>query len=262
MTVQRKLSTLALALAAMAATGLAQASEEPFFGGSSNEAYIKVGKSDVDVYPIHTPGRAGISVYTSGIDLQVDFQGLSTASTLIGSVYTLSSPILDPYHPSGMGVFAFSRAGSGDVWFGEWSGNGDITDGTHTAYYVGDTTGTSLPSGGKVKYAVTGINGSGAGSVLSGTFTANFNTNRLSGKLTRTGSSTINKLTLGKNSSQNYVTIDPLTATFSGKARADTTSQKGTVEGRFYGANAAALAGMATFADSSKDVAFGGGKKP
>lgn len=258
MKTQRKLSTLALALAAMSVAGLAQAqsAEAPFFGGTSNDVNVKVGKSDVSAGTVHTPGLAGISVKASGIDLQVDFQGLSRYSGT-GPVYQLSMPA-DADHPNNLGVFTFARAGTGDVWFGEWSSTGNVSTGDHTVYYVGDTTGTTLPTSGTATYAVTGINNSGGGSVLSGNFTANFSTNRLSGSLTRTGSSTVNTLALGSSALVNYVSINPTSASFSGAARADATA--GTVEGRFYGANAAALAGIATFADRSKDVAFGGAR--
>lgn len=252
------LSALALALAGMTVAGLAQAqsAEAPFFGGTSDAARVGVGKSDVSAGTVHTPGLAGISVQASGITLQVDFRGLSQYSGP-GPIYQLNMPA-DPDHPGNLGVFTFARAGSGDVWFGEWSANGNVGAGDHTVYYVGDTTGTTVPTSGTASYAVTGINNSGSGSVLSGNFTANFSTNRLSGSLTRSGSSTVNTLALGSSTLVNYVTINPSTATFSGAARADATA--GTVEGRFYGANAAALAGMATFADRSKNVAFGGGK--
>ncbi len=258
MKTQRKLVILSVALAALSVAGLAQAqsTEAPFLGGTSDSSKVRIGKSDVSAGTVHTPGLAGISVQASGIDLQVDFQGLSRYSGT-GPVYQLNMPA-DADHPGNLGVFTFARAGSGDVWFGEWSSTGNVSAGDHTVYYVGDTTGTTLPTSGTASYAVTGLNNSGSGSVLNGTFTANFSTNRLSGSLTRTGSSTVNTLALGSSTLVNYVSINPSTATFSGVARADSTA--GTVEGRFYGGNAAALAGIATFADRSKDVAFGGAR--
>ncbi len=265
MSSNRKLSSLALALLAVVSAGSASAQTKTFNGATSDDptnTYVKVGESDVNGGPHHS-GYAGIGVQSTGVDTQVDFQGLATYGGS-NAVKVLSYPY-DPTSPHpDLGVFAFSKVGTADVWFGEWSADGSPNYSNRQVYYIGDNTNVTLPGSGTATYTVAGINqyngtSTAAGTnLLTGTFTADFSTNHLSGSLTRTGSSTVNTLALGSVVTP-YVTINPSTATFSGLARAN--SVVGTTSGSFFGANATALAGIATFTGNSQyNTAFGGTK--
>ncbi|MEJ1965018.1 MAG: hypothetical protein WDO56_27150 [Gammaproteobacteria bacterium] len=153
---QHKLSALALSVLAAAALGSAHANT--FNGASSDTGYVTVGESDVTAGPHHS-GLAGIAVQATGLNLQVDFQGLSSYGGT-GPVYQLSYPY-DPSVPhSNLGVFSFKRAAAGeDVWFGEWSTDGASNYSSRTVYYVGDKTNFSLPaSTTSATYTIDGIN--------------------------------------------------------------------------------------------------------
>jgi len=242
----------ALAVAALSAASLTQAA---VVGGESDNTYVEVDTSTVDAGP-HTSGLAGIGVETNSMDIddKVDFQFLSVFSPSdIDGVHTLSSPIDvdDPDH-SGMGVFSFAQAGSEDVWFGEWSEAGSPNFEHRAVYYVGEkgNVDATMPTSGQVDYTVTGINQHTAGGALSGTLTADFGGNTVTGDFS---------------SAALYVDVN---ATISGSSFAGTATavggagtETGVSVGEFYGTNAAALAGMATFSGNSDyDTAFGGAR--
>lgn len=248
------LKTLALAsLVALALGSAAQA--QSIAGNSSNPNEVLVGVSAVDGGP-HTSGHPGIAVPATGLAAQdiVDFQGLAAYAPADGhGVSTLNYP--NPSPPPGgapidhssLGVFHFAKVSNADVWYGEWQAGTDIADGTHTVYYVGDATGTTLPTTGTANYTVQGISNY-AGTPLTGAFSANFGNHTLIGGLT--GAQTV--------SVSATIASD---ASFAGTARLNNTVD-GTSQGRFYGANAAALAGIASFSGSNSQysTAFGGTK--
>lgn len=158
---------------------------------------------------------------------------------------------------TGLGVWNFKKVGADDTWYGEWSketqANGAYTgqgdDSTRTVFYVGNDTGTTVPSAGTASYTVNGVNN---GNLLSGTYNANFANGTLEGQLT--GSGTVTSLEIAAN----FAVGD---AKFSGDAVANNTIV-GTTSGQFFGANAASLAGIATFANNrAYDTAFGGVKQ-
>ncbi|MFP1679666.1 Slam-dependent surface lipoprotein [Alloalcanivorax sp. C16-2] len=244
----------ALAVAALSAASLTQAA---VVGGESDNTYVEAGTSTVDAGP-HTSGLAGIGVETNSMDIddKVDFQFLSVFSPSdIDGVHTLSSPIDvdDPDH-SGMGVFSFAQAGSEDVWFGEWSEAGGPNFEHRAVYYVGEkgNVDATMPTSGSVDYTVAGINQHSTGGALSGTLTANFGKGELDGDISNSALS-IN------------IDADITGSSFSGDATATDLSTlndySGVSVGEFYGSNAAALAGMATFSGNSDyDTAFGGAR--
>ncbi|WMJ69382.1 Slam-dependent surface lipoprotein [Stenotrophomonas sp. 24(2023)] len=241
-------ATLALAGAAHAADIVGAASP-----ATDAQLYIKVGASEVNGGP-HTAGKAGIGVGTVSNAKPVDFQGLSSYSvptTVNGvTVRTLAMPITGtPGNHSGMGHFNFVKVGSGDVWFGEWSKDGAAGGfNNRQVYFAGDRAGTTLPSG-TATYAVAGLNKFNGSNLLSGTFVANFGNGTLVGGLSGGGQ------TLSVNAA-----INSADASFAGSAVANG-SVNGSSKGQFFGANAAALAGIATFAGNSQyDTAFGGTK--
>ncbi|MEJ8630378.1 hypothetical protein P0F65_12030 [Sphingomonas sp. I4] len=106
---------------------------------------------------------------------RVDFQGLSLyAVPDLNGVRHLNMASSNTQDHSSYGDFRFARVGSADLWFGEWSQTGNATAGDHTVYYVGNTSGTTVPTSGTATYAVKGISDYGNTGALTGTLTANF----------------------------------------------------------------------------------------
>jgi len=252
-----KMKTILLAgLATVLTAGTAQAQ---FAGGSSDTDKVTVGESNVNGGP-HVSGRAGIAVPgTEG--RRVDFQGLSRyALPDLDGVRHLNMASSNTQDHSRYGDFRFAQVGSADLWFGEWSQTGNASAGDHTVYYVGNTSGTTVPTSGTATYAVKGISDYANKGVLTGTLTANFGSGT-SGTLR--GSLSNASTGAGVNIGTATIRTD---ATFSGFAATATQSgavvaSGGAVNGRFFGANAAALAGTVKFNSARQhDTAFGGTK--
>tara|TARA_Y100000815_G_scaffold210829_1_gene195285 strand:+ start:140 stop:886 length:747 start_codon:yes stop_codon:yes gene_type:complete len=242
------LSVLATSLLSVSAL-----SQAAVIGAESDDTNIEVGTSNVPFGP-HTSGLPGVGVYTTGLGAKVDFAGLSSFSSQSNGVYTLSAPIdVDEPDHSGMGVFNFAKVSNANVYFGEWSQTGTTGDSSRTVYYVGDDTGTSVPTSGTASYSVTGVNDYSGSNLMSGSFDVNFGTNELSGY--------VENASFG-------VTVDGSIsgAAISGSATAYNAStlteldDNGVLSGHFFGNNAAALAGIATFSNRDYDTAFGGTK--
>ncbi|MCH7389948.1 Slam-dependent surface lipoprotein [Acinetobacter dispersus] len=239
-------------------------------GGSSNEANIKVGAAASTSHP---GGAAAVSVQAAGAPYNAftgfsslkglaqafSAQGTSNTNVTVGTkTFNISHiPVsaMPPSH-SALGNFNFGQVGAQEVYFGEWWKAGDTpASASHTVYYAGDNTNTTVPTAGTATYTVAGINGS-ATNLLSGNFTANFGAGTLEGSLAGTGT-TVSNVTL------DGVTFNPGSAAFSGFAIANGTAglnDSGIVQGHFFGANAAALAGIAKFDNVSYNTAFGGAK--
>ena len=246
------------ALFATLFTGLAHAG---VVGDSSDHSNVKAGESNVISGP-HVKGRPGIGVrpLPGGVDARVDFQGLTPyAPADSHGVSSIVDPNIAPKSHKGMGVFHFAKVSGADVYFGEWSEKGKINDGTHTVYYAGDDSGTTVPASGIANYSVKGISDYGNKGVLSGTFEADFTSRLLMGSLSN-----------GKSGADRYSLdigiVDILGTRLSGNGAKvsygnSTSVTSGVVTGRFFGANAKALAGIATFKDNRQfDTAFGGAK--
>ncbi len=245
--------------------GLSTMAHAGFDGASSDPTVRTVGESTVDAWIIHTPGKAGIG---SSADKLVDFEGLKnqtgwlfgafgtsrydsdnlTGEDIGARVYTSGSQHFSKTH------YNFVQVANQDVWFGEWyEGDRDVTFNSRVVYYVGDDTGTSVPTSGTASYAVTGVNKFSGENILAGTFTADFGAQSLTGSVQNAA------LKVNVNAQ-----INVTTAAFNGSASADVngvTTNGGTSQGHFFGANANSLAGIATFTNSDLDTAFGGSKK-
>ncbi|NNP69983.1 Slam-dependent surface lipoprotein [Acinetobacter sp. Ac_5812] len=239
-------------------------------GASSNEGNIKVGAA---ANTSHPGGAVAISVMAAGTPYNA-FTGFSSLKGLAQAVQFLGTKNTDitignktfnvshipmnamPPSHSSLGNLNFGQVGTQEVYFGEWWNQNDTPTGTsHTVYYAGDNTNTTIPTAGTATYTVAGINGS-ATNLLSGDFTANFGAGTLDGSLTGAGT-TVSKLTLDE------VIFNPGTAAFSGFAIANGTAgvnDSGIVQGHFFGANATALAGIAQFDNVTYNTAFGGAK--
>ena len=250
-------------LAALAAALFAGPAHAGIVEASSDETKVKAGESTVSGGP-HVKGRPGIGVLTlpGGVDAKVDFQGLTAyARPDSHGVSSLTYPSSAPTDHSKMGVFHFAKVSGADVYFGEWSQTGKFKDSTHTVYYAGDDKGTTVPTSGSATYAVKGISNYGNKGLLSGTFFATFSGSdgSLEGILSN-GKSGADKFSL------DIGTVDILGAILSGNGASATYGNEpavtnGVVRGRFFGANAKALAGIATFKDNRQfNTAFGGAK--
>ncbi|MBD2792853.1 Slam-dependent surface lipoprotein [Xenorhabdus szentirmaii] len=137
-----------------------------------------------------------------------------------------------------------------EIYFGEWAQKTpDKSDITHTVFYVGKDVTTNMPKGGTAIYTIKGLNKYNGNNLLDGTFTANFDKNKINGSLSN------DTLKININADIND------DAGFAGEATANE-SIHGKTDGKFYGDSASALAGYAKFeSDRSKDTAFGGSKQ-
>lgn len=252
------------ALAAVLFTGPVHAG---VVGNSSDESKIEVGASTIPSRPHspHKPGRPGSKAKSLDEALKerngfVDFQGLQVeARPDSHGVSTVRyNSYLPPSHAK-MGVFHFAKVSGADVYFGEWSQTGKFKDGTHTVYYAGDDSGTTVPASGIANYAVKGISNYGSKGLLSGTFEADFTSLFVTGSLSN-GKSGADKFSL------DIGIVDILGAQLSGNGASvdygnNTSVTNGVVRGHFFGANAKALAGIATFSGNRQfNTAFGGAK--
>jgi hypothetical protein len=252
------LNRIAIALAASASfAGTAHAG---IYGVSSDTTEVVVGTSTVNGGP-HVSGRPGIAVQATGLNNRVDFQGLqSSVGTDGNGVSTINAGTSVPTDHSNLGVFHFAKVGSANLYFGEWSQTSSVGDGTHTVYYAGDDGGTTtVPTSGSATYSVKGVSDYANKGLLTGTFTANF------------GSGTSGTLTGSIANSGSGYAVDIGTATIAGvlvggtgataTQSGSTVASGGAVVGRFFGSNAAALAGTVNFSTARQyNTAFGGTK--
>lgn len=244
-------------LTSLVSLGFAMSSHAAIVSAQSDSTYLRLGDvSGVAGAGVSTFYGGALSAFGAHLASYAENYGLYDTTT---GLYSFSGSDIvaagAPASHANLGVWAFKQVGSNDIWYGEWaketsSNTADAS--THTVFYVGDNTGTTVPTTGTATYTVNGVNN---GDVLSGTYAANFASGKLTGTLT--GGSTVSSLSVDSNFSVG-------SAAFSGTASATGTSgtdSNGAVSGQFFGANAASLAGIATFANTKAyDTAFGGTK--
>ena len=158
--------------------------------------------------------------------------------------------LIMPDH-TGLGRLSFKQVGNMDTYYGEWENvaGSNTKEKNVSVYYVGSNPTTKLPSG-KVTYNVQGINKytDFNKELMKGRFDVDFDDGSIEGRLSKTN------FTIHVESQ-----INKSKATFEGEATAEGITGKS--EGRFYGAKAEGLAGMATFASKPEyNTAFGGTK--
>lgn len=275
-----KVTKLSLALAVLLATSAVSAAG---FAGASSDAtgdrHIEVGVSKKD-------GKAALNVVDTNLHdewykkyannkftsfakmasmtekwyVSPDIISKDNHDVYVARMYRmvgLYSWIPMPDH-SHLGRMSFAQVGNQDVWFGDWadvpSGASAGTAGSkYTVFYSGTDKTTNLPTSGSATYAVKGINQhvNKNDPVLTGTLTANFDTQKLSGTIAKTGLSI----------QINDANINSTAASFNGNATANGTV-KGNTQGHFFGAQGAGLAGIATFkSNRNYNTAFGGTKQ-
>lgn len=247
-----------LLLSAAVALPMSQTVAAPFVGNQSDDTNLEVGMSVIPFGP-HSYGYAGIGIGGDVFSkaMKVDFMGLASTTIIDDNGFYPISEAIDEEDHDGLGVFNFAKVGSGDVWFGEWSEGGAPNFNSRSVFYVGDKANTTMPTSGTSTYTVTGINHytEAAANQLTGSFDVNFGAGEIEGSIANTS--------LG-------ISVDASISgsSFSGTAEAFDVANgdavldaNGVSEGEFYGSNAAALAGMATFVNNSQyDTAFGGTK--
>lgn len=247
----------------------AQVQAAPWAGTQSNAIsgyeYIQVGVSNVPFGP-HTMGNAGIGISNFplfGTAGKVDFEGLTDG--LAGPIYHLDFPITEaPETHDELGVFSFARAGDGDVWFGEWSENGNTASGGTTyngrqVYYYGDDADESIPGSisapVQISYNVTGINNQySTTGVLSGQFDGTFygSVGTLTGEIEDTNGFNVNIGTATISSAAVVTGSGAIASDSSG-----TLATGGNVSANFFN-NHDAVAGIVDFSGTQYDTAFGG----
>ncbi|EMR13197.1 hypothetical protein MPL1_06340 [Methylophaga lonarensis MPL] len=258
-----------IALASSLLMAAAQVQAAPWAGTQSAAVsgyqYIQVGVSNVPFGP-HSWGNAGIGISNFpllGVTARVDFEGLT--NDLTGPIYHLDFAITEaPETHDELGVFSFARAGDGDVWFGEWSENGNTVSGGTTyngrqVYYHGDNADQSIPgsfsSPVQIKYNVTGINNQfSTVGVMAGEFEANFYGvyGTLTGDIQDTAGFIIDIGTAEISSSAAISGSGAVASDNSG-----TLATGGAISGNFFN-NHDAVAGIIDFAGTQYDTAFGG----
>lgn len=246
----KKISMLALAVAACGVAFGANAADSAKTHPDQATPYINVGLTEPSSGAHGSPGgEPGIDVSTVGGGKLISIGGLTKmpgVNTDGNGVTSVKMPGAPGSH-SGMGVFNFAKVANAEVYFGEWSHTGKVDDKTHTAYYSGKDASTSVPTGGTASYQVAGINQYSGSNKLNGTLDADFGAKTLKGSIANAS------LTVGIDAKiQNN-------ASFNGDATAN--GLAGKTNGQFFGKNQESLAGVAQFADHSKDIAFGGNKK-
>lgn len=238
----------ALAVSAQAAT----------IGYSSNTANVVTGAATGSVLdpngngheaPAGVPGmsiRAASFPYNMSLAFSA-LQGLAPADA--NNVHAVDVSKMPPSHAA-LGNFNFAKVdtAAANVYFGEWSNAAGDTA-SHTVYYAGDNKTTNMPTTGVAIYNLKGVNNYDGNNLMAGKFVANFGTNTYSGNVRNSDY----RVTMSG-------AIDTANAAFSGTAKAG--SVVGVSQGNFFGANAAAVAGVATFKDRPDlDTAFGGAKR-
>ncbi|SES12038.1 Slam-dependent surface lipoprotein [Sphingobium sp. YR768] len=235
-------------LATVAFSGVAHAQ---IVGESSDTSNIAVGTSGA--FGPHQPNRPGIGFPSSPFGSAiVDVQTLQTyvpADTNGVSEFTPSNI------PHGdLGYFNLSRVGANEVWFGEWTSDGNVGSGDQTVYFVGRDQSAAPTVATTATYDVKGINDYQTnGALLTGTLTANFNG---SGGGTVGGS-----LTGHQTVSLSNVGISGATFSTANGGAASIAGGSAEASGSFFGSNVAAIAGVVTSnVDRSLDTAFGGSR--
>lgn len=249
----------ALGLLSLGALLVAGSAHAQVVGAVSNNN-ISAGSSTVNGGPHHS-GLPGIGVPSTGTASLVDFAGLTAYGSTDANGVTFLN-FASPTPPAGsppdhtkLGSFHFAKVSNANVYYGEWSQTASAADGTHATYYAGDTAGTTVPTTGSATYAVQGISDYASNGALAGTFSANFATRQLTGSV----------------SNGNYK-VDIGTAAISGaniigvggvaSVGGANVATNGSVNGRFFGANAASVAGIVSFANARQyNTAFGGAKQ-
>lgn len=211
-------------------------------------------------------GATSVAV-TSGADVISHFNSLEL---LYGAGWRMVHGVSVAGLPRQPGFFYFSKVSGADVYFGEWS-EGDASHATHTVYYWGKSSRTTVPTSGFATYSVKGLNDYYNKGVLSGTLNARFigTGGVLRGTLENNPSSALASNNNARNAKKH--TLDIGTARINGVNFSGTDAMAaygsnvvtgGKVSGRFFGVNAKALAGMVTFPGNKHyDTAFGGAKK-
>lgn len=256
---------------------LATSAHADVAGQSSNDNYIQVGGTELanggpdnnPKDPGHTGeiGSPGIGVHTSKTPFKkVSLNRLEwfgrfnlggSHDNATGLTQLQESHDLMPKSHKDFGHYAFSSVKTDSRWFGnklyfgEWSDDGDFTDSSHTVYYVGKDKTSSMPTTGKFSYDVKGINNAGDDGIMtSNNFSVDFSNNKVEGTLSKADNSL--DITID-------ATINPSTASFAGTAIANQ-NINGNSKGEFFGTDATALGGIATFDDKQYDTAFAGTK--
>ena len=274
----KKLSKIAVAVMACGVVGFTQAQ---VVGGVSTDtkqtkyiivkAGLKDGKAGIEVHDRNLPDYSPTT--EKALSKTANNKGQSMAlmaeradkwisritgvakkdsnGVVVAKLYKMPKLTLIMPDHTGLGRLSFKQVGNMDTYYGEWENvaGSNTKEKNVSVYYVGSNPTTKLPSG-KVTYNVQGINKytDFNKELMKGRFDVDFDDGSIEGHLSKTN------FTIHVESQ-----INKSKATFEGEATAEGITGKS--EGRFYGAKAEGLAGMATFASKPEyNTAFGGTK--
>ena len=276
----KKLSKIAVAVMACGVVGFTQAQ---VVGGVSTDtkqtkyiivkAGLKDGKAGIEVHDKNLPDYSPAT--EKALSKTANNKGQSMAlmaeradkwisritgvakkdsnGVVVAKLYKMPKLTLIMPDHTGLGRLSFKQVGNMDTYYGEWENvaGGSTEEKNVSVYYVGSNPTTTLPSGQAV-YSVKGINqyDNFDKSLMTGEFDVDFDAGTIEGSLSKPDL----KLSIQSQ-------INKRDATFEGSAKAEGVTGKS--EGRFYGAKAEGLAGMATFSGENKkyNTAFGGEKQ-
>ena len=244
-----------LTVALLVSAAFAGSAQAQIVGESSDWSKVDIGVSTVSAGTVHVPGRVGIGVPNTGLTTRIDFQGLQGVLGTDGNgVTTFTATTTDVEDHSNYGRFDYAKVGGHDVYFGEWSQTGSASAGDHTVYYggTGATAAANVPTSGTATYSVKGISDYATNSILTGTFTADFDYLELTGFVQASNGYKVDIGTANINGA--LIAGNGAVASNSG----GTLASGGDVSGRFFGSAAQALAGIVTFSNNRYDTAFGG----
>ncbi|AXM95562.1 hypothetical protein DVB73_06985 [Pseudomonas plecoglossicida] len=230
----------------------------PIRSGQTPSAHVKVGAGKVDCQDEdtfkHLLQPSTIFSY-AGSDIHIPFSFFQHSKPSdTNNVQRIEQKLLRPVgHNVGVSIAGnFIQVRDQPLYFGEWSLTGELGEQSHMLYYSGDLSTSRLPEH-TLTYNTQGLNNYDGENLLYGHLIASFGAEQpqLSGLIYN--EDTIIKLDA-------FITPD---GTFSGDATAysisSQTRRNGITKGNLFGVDSnAAIAGIATFADSDYDSAFGG----
>ncbi|WP_353241801.1 Slam-dependent surface lipoprotein [Providencia sp.] len=207
---------------------------------------IQVGKTLYEGDVNTNEGDPGISYRFITEGVTVAFSGLKELSSKAsGNVYVFDK--IAEHHGS-IGKFNFSQVADADIYYGDWSETGEVTDPKHTAFYSGKEPTSEIPTEGQASYTIMGLNQYESIGKMPGVYLVDFGKKLYEGSL----DGEFAKIELSGEIGEN--------GKFSGVALANDQAE-GISAGQLFGQDAAQVAGMVSFPENHQyDTAFGGVK--
>ncbi|MFD1091606.1 Slam-dependent surface lipoprotein [Providencia vermicola] len=211
------------------------------------------GETDIDVGKTQYEGGGGANEGNPGLGYRFVTEGITIslsglkdkASKVANGVYVIDK--VEGHHGS-IGKFSFSQVADAEIYYGDWSQTGDVTDPKHTAFYSGKEPTNEIPTEGQASYTIMGLNQYESGGKMPGVYLVDFGKKLYEGSL----DGEFAKIELHGEIGEN--------GKFSGAALVNDEAE-GISTGQLFGQDAALVAGMVSFPENHQyDTAFGGVK--